>query len=45
MKNLRITTRIEEPDRQKIEQLIHEAKFKNISQVIRTAVAKFLKET
>jgi len=43
MKNLRITTRLEESDRQKIEQLIKAGKFKNLSQVIRAALEQFLK--
>jgi Arc/MetJ-type ribon-helix-helix transcriptional regulator len=43
MKNLRITTRLEETDRAKIEQLLNEGKFKNLSQVIRAALAEFLK--
>jgi len=41
-KNLRITTRLEEADRQKIEQLIKEDKFKNLSHVIRQALTEFL---
>lgn len=44
MKNLRITVRVEEPDRQKIEALIQAGKFRTLSQVIRTALTKFLKE-
>ncbi|MGA2309541.1 MAG: ribbon-helix-helix domain-containing protein [Candidatus Bathyarchaeia archaeon] len=43
MKNLRITVRVEEPDRQKIERLMHDGKFKNMSQVLRRALQEFLK--
>jgi Arc/MetJ-type ribon-helix-helix transcriptional regulator len=43
MKNLRITTRIEESDRQKIEQLIKTGKFKNLSQVFRAGLQEILK--
>jgi len=43
-KNLRITVRMEGADRQKIEQLVETGKFKNLSEVVRSALAKFLKE-
>jgi len=43
MKNLRITIRLEEKDRERIEQLVNEGRAKNISQVIRTALEQFLK--
>jgi Arc/MetJ-type ribon-helix-helix transcriptional regulator len=40
----RIAFRLSKEDRQKIEQLIREGKFRNISQVIRAALSKFLTE-
>jgi len=43
-KNLRITVRFEAPVREQIEQLIKEGKYKNISQLVRTAVNKFLEK-
>ena len=44
MKILRITTRLEDSDRQKIEALIEAGKFRNISSVIRAALARFLND-
>jgi len=41
-KNLRITIRVESSEREKIEQLINEGKFKNLSQVVREALKDFL---
>jgi len=41
-KNLRITTRVDEEDRNKLEQLIKEGKYKNLSQIIRTALRQLL---
>jgi Arc/MetJ-type ribon-helix-helix transcriptional regulator len=38
----RIAFRLSEKERQRIEQLIHEGKFKNISTVIRAAIREFL---
>gem|GEM_PF-2784082 len=38
----RIAFRLSKEDRQKIEQLIQEGKFRNISQVVRAALSKFL---
>lgn len=38
----RIALRYPSKERERIEQLIHEGKFKNISQVIRAALSKFL---
>jgi Arc/MetJ-type ribon-helix-helix transcriptional regulator len=40
----RIAFRLSKEDRQKIEQLIREGKYRNISQVIRAALTKFLNE-
>ena len=40
--NCRVALRLEALEREKIEQLIQERKFKNISQVIRTALKEFL---
>ncbi|MGF3573705.1 MAG: ribbon-helix-helix domain-containing protein [Candidatus Bathyarchaeia archaeon] len=40
----RIALRLPSEERQKIEQLIREGKFRNLSQVIRTALSKFLQE-
>jgi Arc/MetJ-type ribon-helix-helix transcriptional regulator len=42
MKNLRITTRVEKPDRRKIETLIQEGKYRNLSSVMRAALREFL---
>lgn len=42
MKNLRITIRVEEPDRKKIESLVQKGKYKNLSHVIRSALIEFL---
>ena len=42
--NSRIAIRITKEQRQKIEQLIHEGRFKNISQVIRVALREFLEK-
>jgi len=42
MSNLRITVRLEDCDREKIERLVQKGKFKNISQVIRQALKEFL---
>jgi len=41
-KNLRITVRIDEKYRKNVENLVESGKFKNISQVIRTALQEFL---
>jgi Arc/MetJ-type ribon-helix-helix transcriptional regulator len=43
-KNLRITVRVEEPDRRKIETLIQSGKYKNLSEVLREAISKLLNE-
>jgi Arc/MetJ-type ribon-helix-helix transcriptional regulator len=40
----RIAICLPSKERQQIEQLIHEGKYRNISQVIRAALAKFLNE-
>jgi Arc/MetJ-type ribon-helix-helix transcriptional regulator len=40
----RIALRLPSKERQRIEQLIHEGKYRNISQVIRAALTKFLNE-
>ena len=42
--NSRIALRISDKEREKIEQLIRERKFKNLSQVIRTALKDLLKK-
>ena len=41
-KNLRVTARLLEKTRNKIEQLIIQGKFKNLSEVIREALDEFL---
>jgi len=41
----RIAFRLSKEDRQKIEQLIREGKFRNISQVIRAALKQFLENS
>lgn len=41
----RIALRLPSKERQQIQLLINSGKFKNISQVIRQALAEFLKET
>jgi len=43
-KDSRTALRLPNEQREKIEQLIHEGKFKNISSVIRAALSKFLQE-
>lgn len=43
MKNLRITIRIEESDRNQLENLIAKNQFKNLSHAIRIALKQFLK--
>jgi Arc/MetJ-type ribon-helix-helix transcriptional regulator len=43
-KNLRITIRVEESERQKIERLVETGRFRSLSQVIRVALSKFLNE-
>jgi len=40
----RIAFRLADDDRRKIEQLIKEGKFRNISSVIRQALSEFLKQ-
>jgi Arc/MetJ-type ribon-helix-helix transcriptional regulator len=40
--NRRIALRLEALEREKIEQLIQQRKFKSVSQVIRTAIKEFL---
>lgn len=45
MWNLRVTVRVEDSDRQQIEKLVKEGRFKNISEVIRAALKEFLKDT
>jgi len=40
----RIAIRLPSNERSKVEQLIHEGKFKNISQVVRVALSEFLTE-
>ncbi|MGB9693746.1 MAG: ribbon-helix-helix domain-containing protein [Fervidobacterium sp.] len=40
----RIALRISKAEKQKIEQLVREGKYKNLSQVIRAALQKFLNE-
>jgi len=45
MKNLRITVRVEEPDRQKAEALIKAGKCKSLSDVLRKALSRFLNES
>jgi Arc/MetJ-type ribon-helix-helix transcriptional regulator len=44
IKNLRVTVRLEEIDRNEIEKLVTNGKFKNLSHVVRTALTKFLKD-
>lgn len=44
MKNLRVTARLEETDRTKIERLISEGKYPSLSQVIRLSLKEFLKD-
>ncbi|MBS7647997.1 MAG: ribbon-helix-helix domain-containing protein [Archaeoglobaceae archaeon] len=41
-RNLRITVRLKEADRRKIEELLKAGRFKNISQVVREAIKEFL---
>jgi len=43
-KNLRITVRFEESERQKIDSVIEAEKFKSISDVVRAALTEFLKK-
>ena len=43
-KNLRITVRVEGPDRQKIEQLIESGQYRNLSEVLRDGLTRLLKE-
>lgn len=43
MKNLRITIRVEESDRNQLEDLVAKNQFKNLSHAIRIAIKKFLK--
>jgi len=43
-KNLRITVRFEESERQKIDSVIEAGKFKSISDVVRAALTEFLKK-
>lgn len=38
----RIALRLEAPERERLEQLIFERKFKNLSQAIRAAITEFL---
>ena len=40
--NRRIALRLEAPEKEKLEQLIFERKFKNLSQAIRAAITEFL---
>jgi Arc/MetJ-type ribon-helix-helix transcriptional regulator len=42
--NSRIALRLSDTEREKAEQLIRERKFKNLSQLLRTALTKLLKE-
>jgi Arc/MetJ-type ribon-helix-helix transcriptional regulator len=42
MKNLRITVRVEEVDREKIELLKAKSQFKSLSHIMRTALKQFL---
>ena len=42
--NSRIALRLEALEREKLEELIHERKFKNLSQVVRTALKDLLKK-
>ena len=44
MNNLRVTVRIEKKDRTKIDNLIKLGRYKNLSQVMRTALQKFLQD-
>jgi Arc/MetJ-type ribon-helix-helix transcriptional regulator len=43
--NERVSTRLSATERHQIEQLVEAGKFQNISQVIRTALSKFLSES
>jgi Arc/MetJ-type ribon-helix-helix transcriptional regulator len=43
-KNLRITIRVEDSDREQIEALIKAGKFKSLSQVVREALKQFLEK-
>ena len=43
--NRRIALRLGTLEREKIDELIRQRKFKNLSQVIRTAIAEFLNKT
>ena len=45
MKNMRVTVRIKKNDRTKIENLIKIGQYKNLSQVIRIALLKFLQDS
>jgi Arc/MetJ-type ribon-helix-helix transcriptional regulator len=42
--NSRIAVRLSDTEREKAEQLIRERKFKNLSQLLRTALTELLKE-
>jgi Arc/MetJ-type ribon-helix-helix transcriptional regulator len=43
-KNLRITVRVEGPDRQKVEELVASGRYTNLSEVLRDALTRLLKE-
>jgi len=44
LQDCRTALRLPREQRQKIEKLIHDGEFKNISQLVRTALEEFLKE-
>jgi Arc/MetJ-type ribon-helix-helix transcriptional regulator len=41
-KNLRVTVRLEETDRQKIEALVQQGKFRSLSEFLRAAIRELL---
>jgi Arc/MetJ-type ribon-helix-helix transcriptional regulator len=43
-KNLRITVRVEAPDRQKVEELVASGQYKSLSDLLRDALTRLLKE-